>query len=63
MNSILAEIYSTILPSAPFLIAAYALVWASLFVFLFAQYRKVTGVERRLTLLEEAAEDKAQAEN
>ena len=29
MNSILAEIYSTIIPSAPYLIAAYVLVMAA----------------------------------
>ena len=28
MNPILADIYSTILPSAPYIIAAYALLWA-----------------------------------
>ena len=54
MNAILAEIYSTIIPSAPFLIAAYALVWVALFVFCFMQYRKITAAERRLDLLEDA---------
>ena len=55
MNAILAEIYSTIIPSAPFLIAAYALLLVVLFVFCFMQYRKVKAAERRLDLLEDAA--------
>ena len=32
MNPILADIYSTILPSAPYIIAAYALLWVALLV-------------------------------
>lgn len=61
MNPILAEIYSTIIPSAPFIIAAYALVWAALFVFLFMQYKRITAAERRLVLLEELAEERKSA--
>ena len=30
MNPILADIYSTVIPSAPFVIAAYAIVWVAL---------------------------------
>ncbi|MBQ3386787.1 MAG: CcmD family protein [Eggerthellaceae bacterium] len=59
MNAILSEIYSTIIPSAPFLIAAYALVWVALFVFCFMQYRKVKDAEKRLDLLEDAAAQSA----
>ena len=33
MNPILADIYSTILPSAPYIIAAYALLWVALLVY------------------------------
>ena len=33
MNPILEQIYATILPSAPFVIAAYALVWLALLVY------------------------------
>ena len=33
MNPILADIYSTIIPSAPYLIAAYALIWLVLLVY------------------------------
>ena len=30
MNPVLADIYSTVIPSMPFIIAAYALMWAVL---------------------------------
>ena len=33
MNPILEQIYSTILPAAPYVIAAYALIWLALFVY------------------------------
>lgn len=56
MNALLQEIYSTIIPSAPYVIAAYALVWVALFVFLFAQYRRIGRAEQRLDVLEQAAE-------
>ena len=57
MNPILADIYSTILPSAPYIIAAYALLWVALLVYvlmIFA-HQKATA---QLTLLEEAVADK-----
>ncbi|MBR2789777.1 MAG: heme exporter protein CcmD [Eggerthellaceae bacterium] len=59
MNPILQEIYSTIIPSAPFIIAAYALVLVCLFVFLFMQRAKIRAAERRLDVLEDAVRTKA----
>ena len=51
MNPILADIYSTILPSAPYIIAAYALLWVAM---VFRGTKKATA---QLTLLEEAVAD------
>ncbi|MDD6785682.1 MAG: CcmD family protein [Eggerthellales bacterium] len=59
MNPLLQEIYSTIIPSAPYIIVAYALVWLLLGVWLFAQYRKQNALAKQLMLLEEAMEDAA----
>ena len=59
MNPILEEIYSTIIPSAPYIIAAYALVLAVLFVWLFVQVRKQSKLAQQLTLLEEELEARA----
>lgn len=57
MNPVLADIYSTILPSAPFLIAAYALLWVALLVFVFMIMRGIKKSEAQVVVLEEALED------
>lgn len=58
MDAILAEIYSTVIPSAPYVIAAYVLLWAALFVFVFLVMRRVRKAEAQMDLLEEAMEDR-----
>ena len=52
MDPILQEIYSTVVPSAPFLIAAYALLWAALLVYVIVMQRDLKNSEKRLDLLE-----------
>ncbi|MGN0077833.1 MAG: hypothetical protein ACI36V_03505 [Coriobacteriales bacterium] len=61
MDPILAEIYSTILPSAPFVVAAYALLLAVLFVFAFAVLRGVRRAEAQMRLIEEELEERGKA--
>lgn len=56
MNPVLADIYSTILPSAPFVIAAYALLWVALLVFILAIMRGIKKSEAQMAVLEEALE-------
>lgn len=56
MNPILADIYSTVIPSAPFLIAAYALVWAALLVYVVFVVRGLKKTEKQMQLLEEAVQ-------
>lgn len=58
MNPILADIYSTILPSAPYIIAAYALLWVALLVYVLMIFRGTKKAEVQLMLLEEAVADK-----
>ncbi|AJC12495.1 heme exporter protein CcmD [Berryella intestinalis] len=53
MNPILADIYSTILPSAPFVIGAYALLWAVLFVYVAMIVRGMKKTEAQIAVLEE----------
>lgn len=53
MNSVLIEIYSTVLESAPFVIAAYALIWFVLFVYVFISMRRMKKTEKQVALLEE----------
>ena len=57
MNPILADIYSTILPSAPYIIAAYALLWVALLVYVLMVCRGTKKATAQLTLLEEAVAD------
>lgn len=57
MNPILADIYSTILPSAPYIIAAYALLWVALLVYVLMVFRGTEKAIAQLTLLEEAVAD------
>lgn len=57
MNTLLAEIYSTVIPSAPFIIAAYALLWVLLLVWVFIQFNKGKKLSQQLTLLEEELDE------
>ena len=53
MNSVLEEIYSTIIPSAPYIIAAYALLLIVVLVWVFLQFNKQKKLDQQLRLLEE----------
>ncbi len=52
MNSVLQEIYATILPSMPFIIAAYVLIWIALLVYVVFAMRRFKNVESQLALVE-----------
>ena len=54
MNPILADIYSTVVPSAPFIIAAYALVWVALLVYVVVIVRGLKKTEAQIAVLEES---------
>ncbi len=54
MNPVLEEIYSTVIPSAPYLIAAYALIWLVLLVYVFVVVRGLKKTEAQIAVLEEA---------
>ena len=54
MNPVLADIYSTIIPSAPFIIAAYALLLVALFVYVIVVVRGLKRTEAQMAVLEEA---------
>ena len=58
MNPILSDIYSTVLPSAPFIIAAYAIVWLALLVYVIFVVRGLKKTEAQVALLEEAVAKK-----
>jgi len=54
MNSVLAEIYSTVLSGAPYVIAAYVGIVIVLAIFVVVIYRKLLSVEKQVAALEEA---------
>lgn len=58
MNSVLVEIYSTVLESAPYVIIAYALVWFILLVYVFIIMRGLKNTENQMSVLEEALAEK-----
>ncbi len=52
MNELLSSVYSAVLPSAPYVIAAYVLVWLALAAFVVRISRGVRKNERDLARLE-----------
>ncbi len=54
MNPILVEIYSTIVPSMPFIIGAYALMWVALLVYVLIIMVGYKKAEAQMAVLEEA---------
>lgn len=54
MDSILAEIYSTVLTAAPYVIVAYVGIFVVLAIFVVVVYRKLVGAEKQMAILEES---------
>ena len=59
MDPVLQEIYRTVLDAAPFVIAAYTLLWVGLGGYVFFVLRRLAGVEREVAVLEEALQRRA----
>ena len=57
MNPVLSEIYSTVLGGAPYVIAAYALIFAILMVYVIMTTLKLKNTEKKLDALEEHVEE------
>ncbi len=54
MNSVLEQIYATILPSAPYVIAAYVLMWLCLLAYVVFITIKLKKTEAQMAVLEES---------
>ena len=54
MNAVLADIYSTVIPSAPFIIGAYAIVWLAFLVYVIITVNGLKKTEAQVALLEQA---------
>lgn len=58
MDPILSEVYSTVLPAAPYVLAAYVGILLTLFAFVFSLWRKSKRIEADIDALKRALEDR-----
>lgn len=58
MDPILEEVYSTVLPAAPYVLAAYIGIWLVLFVFVLVLWRKSKRTAGDVEALKKALEDR-----
>lgn len=58
MDPILSEVYSTVLPAAPYVLAAYVGILLTLFAFVFSLWRKSKRTETDIDALKRALEDR-----
>ena len=58
MDPILSEVYSTVLPAAPFVLAAYVGILLALFVFVLSSWRKSKRTEADIEALRRALEER-----
>lgn len=61
MNAILEEVYSTVLPAAPYVIAAYVGIWVALFVYVFILSKKAKRTSEDIEALQEALNNRNRA--
>jgi len=57
----MGDIYSQVLPQAPYVIAAYALIWVSLLGFVGVVFNRLRRLEKELDVLEESLKRREQA--
>lgn len=55
------DIYSQVIPQAPYIIAAYALIWASLLGFVGLVFGRLRRLDKEMTVLEESLKRREQA--
>ncbi|VWM24273.1 Uncharacterised protein [Collinsella intestinalis] len=58
MDPILSEVYSTVLPAAPYVLAAYVGILLALFAFVFSLWRKSKRTEADIDALKRALDDR-----
>lgn len=58
MDEILAEVYSTVLPAAPYVIAAYVGILLALFAFVLMLWRKSKRTNADIEALKRALDDR-----
>jgi CcmD family protein len=59
MDPVLVQIYQLVLPQAPYVLAAYGILWLGLFGYLFFVARRIGKLEDQLRLVEESTARRA----
>lgn len=58
MDPILSEVYSTVLPAAPYVLLAYLGIWLVLSIFVLSLWRKSKRTSEDIDALKQALEDR-----
>lgn len=59
MDPVLKEIYTLVVPAAPYVIGAYGVLWLGLLGYLFVLTRRLGRIEEQLAVVEESVSRKA----
>lgn len=59
MDPVLKEIYSLVMPAAPYVLAAYGILWIGLFGYITVMLRRLGKIEAELRVVEEAVARRA----
>jgi CcmD family protein len=54
MDPVLTEIYSLVMPAAPYVLAAYGILWLGLFGYITVVVRRLGRIEAELRVVEES---------
>lgn len=61
MNATNAEIYKLVLPDAPYVVAAYAILWLTLVIYVSMVLRRIMRLEKEVSILESDAQRRSTA--
>lgn len=61
MDPVLEQVYSIVIPSAPYVIAAYALIWVVLLVFVVMMLKGTKKTQKDIDALRDALEHREDA--
>jgi CcmD family protein len=59
MDPVLKEIYSLVMPAAPYVLAAYGILWIGIFGYITAVLRRLGRIEAELRVVEESVARRA----
>lgn len=57
----MGDLYSAVIPQAPYVIGAYGLIWVGLLGFVYMVFGRIGRLEKELRVLEESVERRAKS--